>query len=141
MHPLHPMFVHFPVALLSASVLFDLLAEKWRPEELRIASFYTLLLGLAGAVVTVATGAMAEESVEQSGVPKRVLEIHEALGFTTFWIFAGLVGVRAATWLGWIRDRRFMLVLGLVGVAVLFVTSYFGGSLVYDFGAGVAARR
>lgn len=145
MHPLHPMFVHFPIALLSASVVFDLAAEKWKPEKLRIASLYTLLLGLAGALVAVITGVMAEESVEQSGAPKQVLdvlEMHEGLGFTTFWIFAGLLGVRAVMSLNWIKERRrIVLALGLAGVAVLFVASYFGGSLVYEFGVGVAAQR
>lgn len=138
MHPIHPMVVHFPIALLSASVFFDLLAETWRPEELRTVSFYTLVLGLAGALVSVATGVLAEDAAEHSGVPERVIEIHETLSFITFWIFAGLVGLRIVTWLGWIRERRFVsLALGLVGVTVLLVASYYGGSLVYEHGAGV----
>jgi len=143
MHPIHPMVVHFPIALLSASVLFDLLAARWRPEEFRIASLYTLILGLAGALVSVITGAMAEEAVEHSGlVPEWVLEIHETLGFATFWIFAGLLGLRTAEWLGWIRKRRALTVmLGSAAVVVLFVASYYGGSLVYEFGAGVAGQR
>ncbi len=142
MHPIHPMLVHFPIALLSASVLFELLAQRWRQEECRVAGLYTLVLGLAGALVSVASGAMAEEAVEHSGVPERILEIHETLGFATFWMFAGLLGLRVSTWLGWIRERPLVsLVLGLVGVAVLFVSSYYGGSLVYEYGAGVAPRR
>ncbi len=145
MHPLHPMFMHVPIALLSASVVFDLAAEKWNPEKLCIASLYTLLLGMAGALIVVITGVMAEESVEQSGAPKQVLdilEIHEGLGVTTFWIFAGLLGVRAVMWLDWIKERRrITLALSLAGVAVLFVAGYFGGSLVYEFGVGVAAQR
>jgi uncharacterized membrane protein len=136
------MAVHFPIALLSASVLFELLAGKWRLEEFKSASLYTLLLGLAGALISVITGSMAEEAVEHSGVPERVLEIHESLGFATFWMFAGLFGLRVAAWLGWIRERPFVsLILGLAGVAVLFVASYYGGSLVYEFGAGIMPSR
>ena len=142
MHPIHPMAVHFPIALLSASVLFDLLSSRWQSDGLRAASWSMLLLGLGGAVVAVITGAIAEEAVEHSGVPKRVLEIHETLGFATLWVFAGLSGLRIAEWLGWIRERRVLrIVLGLGAVALLFIASYYGGSLVYEFGAGVALPR
>jgi uncharacterized membrane protein len=142
MHPIHPMLVHFPIALLSASVLFDLLSSRWRSDELRATSLYTLILGLAGALVSVASGAMAEEAAEHSGIHERVLEIHETLGFATFWIFAGLLGLRAAEWLGWFQERRCVsLALGLAAVAVLFVASYYGGSLVYDYGVGVTLQH
>lgn len=139
MHPIHPMLVHFPIALLSAAVFFDLLGRKWRPEECRIAGLYTLVLGFAGAAVSVASGAMAEDAVEHSGVPERAIELHEMLGFAAFWIFAGLLGLRLATALGWIREQRTVsLLLGIAGVVVMLVASYYGGSLVYDYGAGVA---
>jgi len=142
MHPIHPMVVHFPIALLSASVFFDLLSSRWRPDELRTVSLYTLILGLAGGLVSVITGALAEEAVEHSGVPEWVLEIHETLGFATFWVFAGLLGLRTAEWLGWIQERRsWSIAFGLGGVVILFVASYYGGSLVYEFGAGVASQR
>ncbi|MGA6829351.1 DUF2231 domain-containing protein [Nitrospira sp. NS4] len=141
-HPIHPMLVHFPIALLSATVFLDLLGQRWRRDECRIASLYTLVLGLAGALVSVASGAMAEEAVEHSGVPKQVLELHESLGFATFWVFAGLLGWRMAVWLDWVQERPVVSVaLGLTGVAVLLVASYYGGSLVYEYGAGVMAPR
>ena len=139
MHPIHPMLVHFPIALLSAAVFFDLLGGKWRPEECRIASLYTLVLGFAGAAVAVASGAMAEDAAEHSGVPEQAIEIHEMLGFAAFGVFAGLLGLRLATALGWIREqRRVSLLLGIAGVVVMLIASYYGGSLVYDYGAGVA---
>lgn len=142
MHPIHPIAVHFPIALLSTTVLSDLLWSRWQLDGLRAAGWYTLVLGLGGALVAVITGSIAEEGVEHSGVPKRVLEIHETLGFATFWIFAGLLGLRIAEWLGWIRERLALrIVLGLGAVALLFIASYYGGSLVYEFGAGVALPR
>ena len=138
MHPIHPMLVHFPIALLSAAVFFDLLGGKWRPEECRIAGLYTLVLGFAGSLAAVVSGHMAEEAVEHSGVPESVLELHEGLGFATFWIFLGLLGWRLVTRIGFVGEQRAVSVgLGIVGVVVLLVASYYGGSLVYDYGAGV----
>lgn len=142
MHPIHPMLVHFPIALLSASVFLDRLAQRGRREDARSAGRHTLLLGLVGALVSVISGHMAEEAVEHSGVPESVLEIHEKLGFATFWLFAGLLGLRAAEWLGLIEERPLIsIALGLLGVAVLFIASDYGGSLVYDYGAGVTLQR
>ncbi|WP_455244309.1 DUF2231 domain-containing protein [Petrachloros mirabilis] len=142
MHPIHPMLVHFPIALLSAAVLLDFIALRWRPDETRIASLYSLVLGLAGAAVSVVSGALAEESAEHSGVPEFVLEVHEKLGFAVFWIFAALLGLRLAEWLDVMKTRPVAsLSVGIVGVLVLFVASYYGGSLVYDYGAGVAIQR
>jgi len=136
------MAVHFPIVLLSASVLLDFLSIWWRAEDLRATSFYMLMLGLAGAIVSVITGGMAEEAVERSGVPKSVLEIHETLGFATFWAFTGLFVLRLAEWLDWIDERRVLrIALGMGAVVVLFVASYYGGSLVYDYGAGVTVQR
>ena len=141
MHPLHPMLVHFPIALLSTSVFFDLLASRWRPDECRIASLYTLAAGVAGAALAVISGHLAEEAVEHSGIPERVLELHEGLGFATFWVFAGLLGLRLAAGLGLIRERRSLSVAaGIAGVIVLLIASYFGGSLVYDHGAGMSLQ-
>ena len=142
MHPIHPMLVHFPIALLSAAVFFEFIALRWRPEETRAASLYTLVLGLGGAALSVISGHMAEESVEHSGVPESVLEVHEKLGFAVLWIFAALLGLRLAEWLGLIEKRPVALLsVGIVGILVLFVASYYGGSLVYDYGAGVSIQR
>ena len=140
MHPIHPMVVHFPIALLMASVAFDLLASRWRLRSFRDASFYTLIGGLAGAALAVLTGALAEESVEKSGVPKAALEIHEGLGYATLWLFLGLFLLRLAMRRSWLRELPAVsMAFGLIGILVLAATGYYGGSLVYEFGAGVVA--
>jgi len=139
MHPIHPMVVHFPIALLMTSVVFDLLAIRWRRSSLEDASLYTLIGGVIGAMLAVATGAVAEELVEETGVPEGALEIHEALGYVVLWIFVGLCAIRFAMRRQWIRERPALSVtFGLVGVVVLAAPGYSGGTLVYEFGAGVA---
>ena len=141
MHPLHPMVVHFPIALLATGWFFDLLAWWWRSDKVRDTGLYLLVMGLLSAGLAVVTGHFAEEAVEHSGIPKQAIEIHEELGFTTFWIFVSLLGLRLAMRWGWVREQQVLVVIaGLVGVAVLLVASYFGGDLVYRFGAGVMPK-
>ena len=58
----------------------------------------------------------------------------------TKWLaaFAGLLLLRVAEWMHWIDEQRVLrIAIGLGAVVALFVASYYGGSLVYDFGAGV----
>ncbi len=64
--------------------------------------------------------------------------MHEGLGCATFWIVFDLPGGRFVTGIGFVEERRAVSVgLGMVGFVVLLVASYCGGSLVYDYGAGV----
>lgn len=139
MHPIHPLAVHFPIALLITSVVFDLLAVRWPHKSFQDAGFYTLIAGLLGAVAAVLTGALAEEVVEDKGIPESVLEIHEALGYATLFFFIGLLALRLLMRWKLIKEiPALYLTMGFVGIVILAAAGYFGGSLVYDFGAGVA---
>ena len=48
---LHPMVTHFPLALLSASYLLDILAHWW--PKLRTSGWVLLILGTIGAIFAV----------------------------------------------------------------------------------------
>jgi len=139
MHPIHPMVVHFPIALLITSVVFDFLSTRWHHKSFQDAGFYTLIAGLLGAAVAVLTGAMAEELAEDKGIPESVLEIHEALGYATLLFFIGLLALRLLMRWKLISERPALyLAMGVAGIVILSAAGYFGGSLVYDFGAGVS---
>lgn len=140
MHPIHPIVVHFPIALLSASVAFDVLAARWPAGGFRETSLYCLLAGVMGAALAVVTGGLEEELAERAGAPEAVLELHESLGTVTLVVFVALVGLRLAMRWGWIKEFRFVtLGLGAIGVASLALTGYWGGELVYIYGIGVKA--
>ncbi|HNV27027.1 MAG TPA: hypothetical protein PKI21_12190 [Nitrospira sp.] len=142
MHPIHPMVVHFPIAFLLASLLFDLIALRWRGQECRATSLSLLALGVLAALVALLTGHLAEEAVEHSGtIPKQAIETHEELAFAAFWVFAGLLGVKLLSYWGWMRERALLvLFIGVGGSVLLLVASYYGGDLVYRYGAGVLPR-
>lgn len=142
MHPIHPMVVHFPIALLLASLLFDLVALRWRGAEFRATSLSLLALGVLAAVMALLTGHLAEDAVEHSGkIPKQEIETHEELASAVFWVFAGLLGLKMLSYWGWMREHSLLvLFLGVGGSVLLLVASYYGGELVYRYGAGVLAR-
>ena len=138
MHPIHPIVVHFPIALLCASVAFDTLASRWPTGGLRETSLYTLLAGVMAAGLAVVTGGMEEDLAKRAGAPESVLELHESLGTVTLVVFVVLLGLRLAMQLGWLKEiRALSLGLGAIGVVILALTGYWGGDLVYTYGIGV----
>lgn len=101
MHPIHPMVVHFPIALLLTSWLSNVLAFRWRGEQFRETSRTLLVLGVLAAAAALLTEHFAEEAIERSGnIPKQAIETHEELAFVVFWFFVGLLGLRLASYRG-----------------------------------------
>ena len=74
----HPIFVHFPIVLWLAALLFQLLALWRASDEMQRTAARVLYLGTLAAVVTVLTGLAAEESVPP-GDAMRTVGIHETL--------------------------------------------------------------
>src|SRR5512144_1318065 len=87
---LHAALNDLPAALLIGAVLFDLLAAATRRVGLRIASFWTLMLGTLGAAVAVISGLQAEDHIAHGEAVHRLMETHETLAFVTAGIFAVL---------------------------------------------------
>jgi uncharacterized membrane protein len=135
---LHAALNDLPAALLIGAVLFDLLAAATRRETLRVASFWTLMLGVLGAVSAVVSGLQAEEHIAHGEAVHQLMETHETLALTTTGIFTVLALWRI------FRERRMgsaeralALALGLGGAGVLTATGVYGGKMVFEHAAGV----
>ena len=138
---LHPLVVHFPIALLLSSVSLYWAGLRWQGRGLDRAAWYTHLLGLAGTAVTLITGLIAAKSVPANSPALATVTTHKFLGLATFVVF-GLLAVCA--WrhreTGYSqRERVLHTVIQLIGVALVIATGYFGGELVFTYGVGVAA--
>jgi uncharacterized membrane protein len=88
---LHPLVVHFPIALLIASVLFDIIAYCIKREEFEKAAFWNLVLGVLTGAAAVITGLLAEDSVPPFPVLHATVERHETLAFIALGVFAVLL--------------------------------------------------
>ncbi len=64
---LHPMLVHFPIALLIIGFLADLAGLIFKKEFFSKAGFYLLILGTAGVVAAYFTGSAAGEGLSEAG--------------------------------------------------------------------------
>src|SRR5688500_11863929 len=57
-HPIHPMLVVFPLGLLIASVIFDIVLFATDKPSFATISFWNIALGLIGGVAAAITGLM-----------------------------------------------------------------------------------
>ena len=56
---IHPLFIHFPIALLSTGLFFDILAVIFQDENLEHAGFWCMLMGVISCLFSNFTGLMA----------------------------------------------------------------------------------
>jgi uncharacterized membrane protein len=137
----HPLIVHFPIALLMASVFFDVVAY-WRKREVfeKVAK-WNLAVGVLLGIAAVISGLLAAESVPQFPVIHEAVERHEALAFVTLGVFAILFlwrFLRNGNFFE--RWRPFYLALAIIGIFILGAAAYYGGELVYKFGVGMPSH-
>lgn len=139
---LHPLVIHFPIALLIVAALADLVdSVVGRPVWLRTAGTALYALGVVGAVVACVSGQQAADTVLMSGMAHSIVAAHRTWALATTFYFGVLVIVRfalafKATPPG--RGLRILLFAAAVaGVVGLQQTAERGGRLVYEQGVGV----
>ena len=139
---LHPVLVHFPIALLVTAVAVDVLAVFSRDASFtrRATGFYAL--GATCLLVTYLSGRDAAVTVFTPGMAHAIVQEHWARAMWTTLYFVALTGARL---LGWVRLSRghrgvrgVFLIAGSCGVILLTMTAERGARLVYQYGVGVA---
>lgn len=138
---LHPMIVHLPVSLLWVSFLFDLIAARRGLRGLGEAAFFNLMAGVGGSGLAIVTGNAVEDAAERVPGAESLVELHETLAYATAALFAALL-----LWRWRLRSRGVgpgvaYLIVAAVGVAVVSVTGFVGGRMVYELGVGVRLLR
>ena len=56
---IHPLLVHFPIALFSTGLLLDISSHVLENDELETAGFYTMFMGLASSLFAIISGMIA----------------------------------------------------------------------------------
>lgn len=145
---LHPLVIHFPIALLFVVPIFVVLgmfAPKHAPAW-RLAGLMTLALGTISAFVATASGEASAELAERTAAANAVLERHEEMGEFVRNLFAGLAVVYAlllvtsqvvkAKWIPAARrwGAGVFLVVYLGSLVALANAAHEGGRLVHEFG-------
>lgn len=144
---IHPMIVHFPIALLFAGVGIDFLALVVRPWRwLRRAAVTLYVLAAVALIVTYFTGKAAANSVMLPAEAQAVLTTHSNLAWWTMWTF-GLYALARLGTLFYERTRGSVWVhgglfaLAAVGLYLPYQTGDHGAMMVFKHGVGVQAAE
>lgn len=142
MDNLHPLFVHYPIALFTAFLLAEFLGVVLKNEGLKSAASYTLYFGSIAALVTVLAGFQAASTVEHNEVVHAIMARHMALGLVVL-----IIATVLSLWRLYVR-RRFSpgaqllhLILALILTVVIAFGADLGGLMVYKYGVGGQAVK
>jgi uncharacterized membrane protein len=152
---IHPLIVHFPIALLLIAPLFIVIGVMWKPNAsfpFLLVALMLMALGTASTFIAAASGEAAGDLADQDSTVKAVLEQHEDLAENTEIIFSALTLIFAAILfvprlLRRERNRAIATILPLVfmvfyatGAISLVNTAHQGGRLVHELGVRAQMR-
>ena len=150
---LHPLVVHFPIALLLIAPFFvalGLFLPRTKAKHIILAGFALVVIGTGFLFLTTETGDAAADQVHKSPAVSSLLHEHEELAETTEIAFGTLLALFAALLFGptllkkelTIRMFRIGLSVFLLayisGALLLVNTAHAGGRLVHEFGVTAA---
>ena len=131
-HPVHPILQAIPASLLPASTTFDALARVGIDEErLSEAAHYSLVFGLLGATGAAATGPL--DYYEIKNWPVRRIALYHGIANATL---VGSYVLSLCRRKGYKADGS-ALGLSALGAALIGLSGYFGGELIYEHGVRV----
>ncbi|WP_446218001.1 DUF2231 domain-containing protein [Micromonospora sp. IBHARD004] len=137
-HPVHPMLVMFPVALLVTAVIFDVVDTVGGPDFLGEVAYWNITVGLVGGLLAAAAGTVDLLALPTGTRAKRVGLAHAAANVAVILLFAAVWVVRLNA------DSRAaggaLIAIEVVAVAILGVSAWLGGELVDRLGVGVDAQ-
>jgi uncharacterized membrane protein len=131
-HPLHPMLVHFPIALTGAAAFFILLALWRKNKSLEQAAFANIVLATFGTIAAGATGMMDNINTYDGAAPNAMLKV--ALAFLLLLITAA---TSLARWrnpnLFESRAKSLYAAAYFVSFGLALVLAFLGGVILYGF--------
>ena len=134
-HPVHPMLVVFPLGLLGAAVIFDLIAKFTANQGFFSVSYWMIAAGIVGGLLAAVFGFMDWLSIRPNTRARSVGGWHGLGNLVIVLLFAD-------SW--WLRSidpnlvpNGFAFTLSLLGFLMALVTGWLGGELVYRMGQAV----
>ena len=130
---LHPLIVHFPIALFITALGIEILSLIFKKEKLHQVAWYDYILGILACVAAVLAAWRDGETLKHP-----VFYTHKNLAYwtTSVALVSGVI-------LPLVKRKskkafRIIFFISLILVASLVsLTGYYGGKLVYEYGVGV----
>jgi uncharacterized membrane protein len=136
----HPMLVHFPIAIIITAVFLDFIYLIWKKDWLRNSVMTLFAFAVLAGLVTYLSGKQAVDSVSVPMNAELTASYHADWALYTLLYLSSYTAIRAFFFWKKIDGKRFIAILlflaGLAGCALLAKTADLGGKLVYKYGVG-----
>jgi len=136
--PIHPMFVHYPIAMWTTSVITDLLFYFFRNPSLILISKFLIAAGIVGAILAAIPGIIDWWTITDPVVTK-IANWHARLNIAALVLFGASLYLRmknyGAPMVG--SHLKIPLAFSLVGWLLMAISASLGGKLVYEHRMGV----
>jgi uncharacterized membrane protein len=132
-HPLHPMLIVAPAALIPFGLVLDAMHRTTGKESYSNAAYYSLVGGLVSGLAAGAAGAVDYMAIKPETDVKRTANTHAMLNIGALAVTAVNVMSRRKT-----SDHQGgSVALSAVAAAAVMISGWFGGRLVYEQGMRV----
>ena len=131
-HPIHPMVVHFPIALTGAAFLFILLAYWKNSEAFEQTAFANIVLASLGTIAAGLTGVVDNMKNYEGEAPNAGTKI--ILAITLFVLTTGISIVRFRNPELFQKSNRYFYMASYgVSFALALTLAFLGGVILYGF--------
>jgi len=141
-HPVHPLFVHFPTALLPMDLGLTILYKSTGNASLYQAGVYCLSAGTAIGLFALMTGIIDLLAVPRSDKKAIGLALyHGCINGLVVMVF-GIIAYKA--WLAFPAPffiSGVQIAIKAILIIVLFVGNYLGGRLIYTYYIGIDLKK
>ncbi len=142
MNNIHPLLVHFPIALLISFFMVDFMGSVFKKTNWRGIASGLLYLGTISALFAVIAGFIAADSVAHGENVHAIMDRHKTLGLSVLSLAFILSSWRLLAG-GKIKGEVNFLYLFLSAILSILITlgADMGGLMVYKFGVSVKAAE
>ncbi len=128
---LHPLVIHFPIALFSAAIFFDALFIILKKPENLMVGWWVMLLALVSSAAAIATGIIDDTLIGHLGTVFPIWVNHGWVQIFSSLIFLALFIWRTRYPLFYETKiwRQLYLISGGIGIAILYYGGHLGATL------------
>ena len=132
-HPLHPMLIVAPAALIPFGFILDAMHRATDDDDYANAAFYSLTGGLIGGLAAGVAGAMDYLEIDSGTEVKQTANMHAMLNGGALALTAANVALRRNEY----KHTGGSLALSALAAVGVLVSGWFGGRMVYEQGMRV----
>lgn len=137
--PIHPALVHLPVGLWVGALVFDIISICGPANNaMAQTAFWCIVGGLVSAILAIPFGLADWWGIKKEKPAYKLGLIHAGLNTVVFLIFLANFFLRLPHLTTIAHITIPQLILTIVGDAILLVSGYIGGRMVYEHGISVA---